>query len=134
MIKATLFQEVLSDMEAGVFDFTENGECSSCGSCCSNFLPISKSEIKAIQDYIEKNKIKEQRHVVPLATPYIDFTCPFRNNTDRKCEIYAVRPTICRDFKCDKPRKHIEADRAMYQGRYFLTNVRATFYGKEQGK
>ena len=27
-------------------NFTKNGKCSKCGSCCSNFLPLTQSEIK----------------------------------------------------------------------------------------
>lgn len=33
--------EIMDEMESGVYDFTVDGECSGCGACCSNFLPIS---------------------------------------------------------------------------------------------
>ncbi len=118
-MKAGFLDDVLRDMEAGVFDKTKDGKCSNCGECCADFIPISDEEIRTIKAYIKQNGIVEQKHFLPLAAyPQADFTCPFRNNTERKCVIYEVRPAICRDFRCDKPRKHIKADRDMYHGLY----------------
>lgn len=42
-------QQVYEDMEHGVYDFTKDGKCSSCGACCSNYLPLSSGEIKEIR-------------------------------------------------------------------------------------
>lgn len=122
-------EKVIHDMEKGVMDFTVNGECSNRGGCCSNFLPVSGKEIKGIRRYIRKKKIKEQKHIVPASTPIEDWTCPFRDNTSKKCVIYAVRPAICRDFRCDKPRKKIQADKAMYHGKYQVVDMRKEFFG-----
>ena len=128
-MKAGFLNEVMEDMQSGVFDFTKNGECSNCGNCCSDFLPISPEEIRRIAAYIKKNGITEQKHFLPLANyPQMDLTCPFRNNTERKCMIYEVRPAICRDFRCDKPRKKIEADKALYHGLYVPHSMRLTFF------
>ena len=123
-------EDILADMKNGVYDFTVDGKCSSCGQCCSNFLPVSQKEIKQIRRYIEKHKIKECRHLVPLAHKVFDWTCPFRNNTERKCEIYPVRPAICRDFQCDKPRKGIEADKRLFREKYGVVFMRETFFPK----
>jgi len=132
-VKAGFLNDLLKDMQTGVLDFTENGECSNCGSCCSDFLPISPEEIRRIAAYIKKNGITEQPHFLPLANfPQADFTCPFRNNTEKKCVIYPVRPAICKDFRCDKPRKKIEADKAMYHGLYAPHSMRMTFFGGEE--
>lgn len=129
-MKGGFLNEVMEDMKSGVFDYTKNGECSNCGECCSDFLPISQEEIKRIKAYIKKHGITEQKHFLPLANyPQADFTCPFRNNDERKCVIYSVRPAICRDFRCDKPRKQIEADKAMYHGLYAPRSMRMTFFG-----
>lgn len=132
-MKGGFLNKVMEDMKAGVFDYTENGQCSNCGECCSDFFPISQEEIKRIKAYIKKNGIPAQKHFLPLAKyPQADFTCPFRNNTERKCMIYEVRPAICRDFRCDKPRKNIEADEAMYHGLYAPHSMRMTFFGGEE--
>lgn len=122
-------ESILRDMESGVFDFTVSGECSGCGQCCSNFLPISGKEIKKIRRYIQKKKITEQKHIVPTVGPTVDWTCPFRDNTSRKCVIYQVRPAICRDFRCDKPAKKIAADKSMYHGKYSVVDLRKEFFG-----
>lgn len=121
-------EEAIRDLEEGVFDFTINGECSNCGQCCSNFLPVSNKEIKNIHRYIQKKKISEQKHFVPAASQTLDWTCPFRDNSERKCVIYNVRPAICRDFRCDKPKKKIQADKSMYQGKYSIVDMRKEFF------
>lgn len=130
MISCGFLEEISQEMKSGVYDFTKDGQCSNCGSCCSNFLPISGKEIKAIRRYIEKRKIKERRHVFPFSDfPDMDFTCPFRDNAERKCVIYSVRPAICRDFRCDKPAKNIQADKSMYHGKYSIVDMRKEFFG-----
>ena len=131
-MKVGFLNEVIKDMEVGVFDYTKNSECSNCGNCCSDFPRISPEEISRIEKYIKKHGIKEQKHFLPTAVvPMMDLVCPFRNNTERKCMIYEVRPAICRDFRCDKPRKKIEADKAMCHGLYAPHSMRMTFFGGE---
>ena len=127
---AAMLQKTASEMEQGVYEFTENGKCSGCGSCCGNYLPISTKEIKTIKRYIKKNGIHEQVHIFPTAEPMQDFTCPFRSDKEKKCLIYEVRPAICRDFQCDKPKKHIAANKAMYHGKYQVCNMRKEFFGE----
>lgn len=124
-------EQMLSDMKSGVYDFTKDGECSNCGQCCSNFLPISKKEADAIARYMKKNGIKKHINRPPTVQPTMDWTCPFRNEKERKCDIYPVRPAICRDFRCDKPAKGIMADRAMYEGKHGIVDMRETFFGRE---
>lgn len=123
-------EQLKAEMEAGVYDFTVDGKCSNCGSCCGNYLPLSAKEIKLIKRYVRKKGIKEQRHIFPLAEPpALDFSCPFRSDSEKKCVIYDVRPAICRDFQCDKPRKRIKADKAMYHGKYSVCDMRKEFFG-----
>ena len=116
-------------MESGIYDFTENGHCSNCGQCCSRFLPISEKEKKTIRRYMKKHGIKEQKHLLPTAQPVEDWTCPFRCESERKCLIYEVRPAICRDFRCDKPQKKIEASKKLYHGKYDAVDMRKEFFG-----
>lgn len=129
--KSGFLQDVVEDMKNGVFDFTTNGECSNCGACCSDFIPISEKEIGIIKKFIKRKNIKEQKHIIPTATPTVDFTCPFRNNSTRKREIYSVRPAICRDFKCDKSKNKIEADKKMYHGKYRVISMRDEFFKED---
>lgn len=120
--------EIIRDMKHGVYDFTVNGECSQCGQCCSDLLPVSSKEIKEIRRYIKKHHIKECIRRPPTTENTFDLTCPFRDDEKKICTIYAVRPAICRDFRCDKPRKKIMADKQMYRGRYTVVSMREIFF------
>lgn len=82
-----------------VEDFTCNGKCSDCGQCCTDFLPLSRKEVKRIKAYIKSHHIKEQSH---NAFMKIDLTCPFRDETNKRCLIYEVRPDICKTFICNQ--------------------------------
>ena len=130
MPKVGFLQDVIDSMKAGVYDFTVDGNCSNCGQCCTNFLPMTEKEVRIIKAHIKKHKIKEQKHFLPTAAPTLDFTCPFRNNNDRRCEIYDVRPAICRDFKCDNPKKGIKVNKNIFDGPVRLVRVRETFFGR----
>lgn len=122
--------KVQRDMQSGVCDFTHNGECSRCGSCCSNFLPISEKEIKDIKRYVRKKEIKEQKRRYPTDTPVVDLTCPFLDTMYKRCLIYEIRPAICRDFRCDKPSKNIHANIELYQGKFRFVDMRDEFFRK----
>ena len=37
----------------GIIDLTCNGECTQCGQCCSNLLPMTDEEIATIHKYIK---------------------------------------------------------------------------------
>ena len=131
MSKIGFIDEMIADMKSGVFDRTVNGDCSNCGQCCGNYLPVSKTDIKRIKQYIAKNDIKEQIRRLPVANNVFDFQCPFRDEGNKKCTIYEVRPAICRDFKCDKPRKEIEINKSYYNGKYDIVDMRFEFFGGE---
>lgn len=80
------------------FNHTINGECSHCGACCQNTLPLNQKEIDKIKNYIGRNNIAPiNRHNI-LSSEYID-VCPFFDK-DTNCMIYEVRPEICRWFSC----------------------------------
>ena len=121
----------LSDAE-GVKNFTENGKCSNCGECCSNYLPLAKHEIPIIKDYIEKHGIKEVVRVAPLVHA-ADIMCPFRSDVEKKCLIYPVRPNICRRFKCDVSMENWNRVKRKFYERYYMYSMRATFYGHDEG-
>lgn len=134
-MKAGTLEQTIADMKRGIYDYTQDGQCSSCGNCCSDLLPISVKEFARIRDYVQRKHIKECINRPPTAEPIgNDFTCPFRDNMRRICTIYEVRPAICRDFQCDKPRQQIEANKKMYHGRYAVVHMRETFFLKGNDK
>lgn len=77
-------------------DYTRCGECSNCGQCCSDILHLSEEEIKRIDKYLKENKVVQHNKGKN------NLMCPFRNEMLKKCDIYEVRPEICRIFKCNK--------------------------------
>lgn len=114
-----------------VTNLTVKGECSNCGSCCSNTLPISAKETKTIERYIRKHGIKEQKRVLPTADDYVDMSCPFRSETEKACLIYPVRPAVCREFRCDQSPEKISANKRMFAKRYETLLLRETFYPQD---
>lgn len=130
-MKVAFVDEMLSDMASGIYDFTEDGKCSNCGACCSDLLPVTAKEIKTIRRYMEEHGIKEQKHFMPTAQPIaIDLVCPFRNNQERKCMIYKVRPLICREWQCNKPRDGIGASAEIFKEPRLPISMRQTFFMK----
>ncbi len=128
-------QQVFEDMEDGVYDFTKDGKCSSCGACCANYLPLSSSEIKEIKRYIKKHHIKEQKHITPTMTPTLDLTCPFLDDSKEKdkCTIYPVRGEICSSFICNDPHG-ARKNKKILHGKYRIVNMRKEFFGVNDGK
>ena len=116
-------------MKDNIFNYTKDGKCSGCGNCCSNLLPMSDKEVNTIRRYIKKHDIKECRHLLPVATPTIDMTCPFLD-TDKKsekCRIYEVRPEICRQFICDSEKRAKHNRKLLGQTRT-VRDVREEFF------
>lgn len=105
-------------------DFTKNGECSKCGGCCSNRLPLSELEIKKIKSYMRVKKIKLTVRNYPMKN-MLDLICPFLDH-ENNCKIYEIRPLICKEFQCNK--KVDGTSEFVKNGReYSVKNVRETF-------
>lgn len=115
-------------------NYTKNGKCSGCGNCCSGILPLSKAEIKRIHEYMKKHEIKEHHSGVAMMTGKIDGTCPFRDDVNRKCDIYAIRPEICRSFVCNKTEKDVLRDRNRLQACNKTVFMRSEFFGNDEYK
>ena len=128
------FEEMQKCLNNGTYDLTENGKCTQCGGCCSNLLPMTDKEIEVIHKYIKRYRIKEYKHMIPLAQPVIDMTCPFLNDDKptEKCMIYEVRPQICRNFIC-RPSIRPKLDLG-YALKARTVNVREEFFGDNRGK
>jgi len=65
----------------------EHKTCRNCGSCCGP-VPVTVSDIILIKSYLA------DRDVEIFTGDVLD--CPFRNEAKKRCEIYPVRPTVCR--------------------------------------
>ena len=76
-------------------------KCKGCGSCCSNYLPLSKKEVIKLKNIVKANKIKPFKNVFQKDWKNV---CPFLNSSNR-CVIYDDRPTICKSFTCEKFKK-----------------------------
>lgn len=123
----SFLQAVQRDMEDNIYNFTKDGKCSGCGNCCSNLLPMSQKEVDAIRRYIKKHGIKECRHLLPVAKPALDMTCPFRDNDKKSCMIYEVRPEICKQFICDNEQRMKHNRKLLGQTRS-IVDVRSEFF------
>lgn len=133
MAKIGTMEDVLKDAEFGGYDFSKGGKCSNCGNCCSNLLPVQPSEINRIKNYIKKHNIKEHR-IALFANDAIDLTCPFRDEGERKCSIYKVRPLICRQYFCHNVfsgKKTVDKEllQASTKEQFVVIDVRETFFG-----
>ena len=107
-MKFGALEDMLKEFSDGTYDLTDNGKCTGCGSCCTNFLPMTEKEVSIIHRYIKERNVKEQKHFIPSSTPIVDMTCPFLDDSKScdKCLIYEVRPRVCRYFICrpsDRP-------------------------------
>lgn len=90
---------VAQDIKNNAYNFCKDGECIKCGNCCSNILPMTPREVNIIKAYIRKNSIKEQPSSNVMDCPFMD------SSKELKCTIYEVRPTVCRDFICDRKQR-----------------------------
>lgn len=111
-------------------NYTCNGKCSGCGECCGDILHLSRKEIKRIAKYIKQNKIEATLRNILVA---YDNTCPFRDNANKKCKIYEVRPDICRVFKCDKTPEDVFRNREFNNERKLPRSMRNLFYDDNSG-
>ena len=89
-----------------MFDITDkfvDDKCSKCGECCGRILPVNDKEIKKIKNFIKGKKLKifPERQKTCLAE-IVNFNCPFldTDSKENKCQIYPVRPKICRVYTC----------------------------------
>lgn len=91
-----------------------DGKCSRCGECCTPFIPITNKEYKTIKKYIKENNIQCENQVDGNDV-YIK--CCFYNRKERKCNIYEVRPEVCRRFKCCNSMQQINARKKYFNNR-----------------
>ena len=74
--------------------------CNRCGKCCANILILTDEEIHIIKKYIHKHKIPIINRNNILLNEDVNI-CPFLSEDNKQCNIYEVRPSICRSFNCN---------------------------------
>ena len=94
-------QEFNAERRAGVYNFSKDGHCSGCGACCSDILPMSLPEVNRIRKWVAQHKYVPNTQILPMMTATYDMTCPFLNK-QKKCDIYEIRPAVCKLFHCWK--------------------------------
>lgn len=100
MLKETTIIETIKNIAEGNVKITDNsvcGNCSKCGECCTNFLPVTEKEIDEIQRYVIENNIRPQKQMLIMQNR---LSCPYYNG--KKCLVYEARPLICKKFYCYK--------------------------------
>ena len=107
-----------------------DGKCIGCGECCSDILPVTSREIKRLKQYVKKHHLKEHRHNFLIDVK--DCTCPFRNELTKKCDVYEVRPEICRSFFCTKSLPDAERDRDLLSQRRDPRSMRYEIFGNDE--
>lgn len=103
-----------------------DGKCSRCGECCTPFIPITNKEYKTIKKYIKENNIQCENQVDGNDV-YIK--CCFYNRKEKKCNIYKVRPEVCKRFRCCNTTQQINDRRKYFDNRADINK----FGGKIQG-
>ena len=115
--------------DLGITDYTCNGKCSCCGQCCGDILHLSHKEIKRIRQYIKENKIEPTAKNIFVT---YDNTCPFRDNANKKCKIYEVRPDICREFICNLKKEDIYNNRERNNNSRLARSMRQLFFNDSE--
>lgn len=75
---------------------SDKGKCSKCMSCCTDFIPLTQEDIFRIKNYMKTHPV--ERNVMTDASGNYLVLCPFLSESG--CQIYPVRPEVCRGFSC----------------------------------
>ena len=109
-----------------------DGQCSNCGECCTETLPLTKGELLRLKQYAAKHKLKEHRQAPFWDWHSVDLTCPFRNQQTKKCEAYQARPYICRTFICSKTKEDAHRDRDLVAESRQYYSLRWEVFGNDE--
>lgn len=120
MLVKTNVIEILKNIAEGNTEIIDNsvcGNCSKCGECCTNFLPVSQKEVEKIQKYVIEHKIRPQKQMLVMQNR---LSCPYYDG--KKCLVYEVRPLICKEFYCYK-KPSIETAKEMTKEERMTVNM-----------
>lgn len=107
-MKQTSIADFIEDgLKDEVTDFN-NPSCTNCNECCSMGVMLLPEEYKKLKKYLLNDNTGKTIYndAVNRIKKYskggtIYWMCPF-SNSNKKCSIYNIRPSICRDFHCKK--------------------------------
>lgn len=93
-------------------DFTNDGACSLCASCCSSILPVTEQELSEMKAYADKIGFTPElpggkKDVIYLMCPFLQPKTVL--TVKQRCAIYDHRPNICRAFLCNQRNKETKA-------------------------
>ena len=109
-----------------------DGKCSNCGECCADLLPLTDGEVRKIKHYVKAHKLQEHRKAPFYDLAAVDLTCPFRNEQTKRCDIYEVRPLICRAFICTKSLQDARNDRDLIHESRQVHSLRLDIFGNPE--
>jgi Fe-S-cluster containining protein len=78
-------------------DNTIDGNCSGCGECCTDIIPLTKRDVKRLKKLVKDKNLNPNRRTTNSGN---NVCCPFLND-NIECSIYKNRPIICKSFKCN---------------------------------
>ena len=80
--------------------------CISCNDvwCCRLDVKVTTEEQNLISTYlsIPKNKLFINNEIIKILSKHGQKVCIFLREDTNQCEIYQLRPRICRKFQCEK--------------------------------
>ena len=77
-------------------------------------VPITLDEYHTIKQYIKEKDIKAEKL---MDGDTINLQCIFLNRSTNRCNIYEVRPDVCRNFICSAKNNKILSDAKCYDKR-----------------
>lgn len=98
-------------------------QCSKCGQCCSNYLPLTEKEIKQLRGIVKTRKLKPTKRLFETNNYS---TCPFLDSNNR-CIIYEERPNICKQFTCDRFKRR-DYEGVEINERVYFTDLRKDIF------
>lgn len=108
------------------------GECTHCGECCADLLPLTKGELEILKRYAKKHSLKEHRQAPFWDRKATDLTCPFRNQQTQRCDAYPARPLICKAFICSKELMKAREDRDLISASRKVYSLRWEIFGNPE--
>lgn len=126
----------------GLYDFIDNKhhvtdlhnpKCKNCNECCGLLTMLTEEEFQYLKEYLTHTSKGRRiyQHGIDIVLAHYErgtiyFACPF-SNENKRCEIYSLRPSVCRNFHCSPEiNKVVQEDLPKTHSRYlwelFYTN------------
>lgn len=66
------------------------------------FSRSRKAKLNGLRDYARKHHLQENKRSFLETKGGPDLSCPFRNEHTKQCDVYSVRPLICKEYICSR--------------------------------